>query len=451
MGFFFFLLVTATLLIRPAELLPELRSARLYEASILLCLACSLSQVLEQLTLRSLETRPITVGMFGLLMAVVLSHLSQGNTELAVEQGVVFLKIVVYYLLLVGNINSAARMRLFIVCLGVFSAVCVGIAVLQYYEVIKLPEPEPEIVLDELGRPKVVGAEKVVVVDKEYDPVVGQVVEFQRLRGVGIFSDPNDLCLLLTMGIFIALFSLTDASQGLLRFLWLVPLLLMLHALLLTYSRAGILSFFVGCAMLVGTRYGWRALALVGAPLVPLGMLAIGGRMASFSASEGTGQARVQIWSDALDQLRTAPLFGIGFNELGKYVGKTAHNSFMNAFAELGLFGGTLFFGTFFFAFVQLVRLLQDRAAVRDPELRRLLPFLLAILASFTVGIMTLSRTDTVTTYMLLGMVTAFGNLAAAGAPTLATRLDGRLLQRMALGSAGMLLALYMFVRVFRA
>ena len=42
--------------------------------------------------------------------------------------------------------------------------------------------------------------------------------------------------------------------------------------------------------------------------------------------------------------MQTSPIFGIGLNELGTWVGKVAHNSFLGAYAELGFFGGTLFF-----------------------------------------------------------------------------------------------------------
>jgi O-antigen ligase len=452
MGFFFFLLVTAVLLIRPSELVPELRSVHVYEITILLCLVFSLSPVLQQFSLRSLVVRPITLCLFGLLPAVALSQLAQGNIQGTFEQSLAFLKIVIYYLLLVANITNVVRLRIFIICLGVFSVVCVSLAVLQYHDILKLPEPEPELVLNVAGRPQPKAKDKgAYVVDKEYDPVAGQMVEFRRLRSVGIFADPNDLSLLLTMGIFIAVFGLTDRVQGALRLGWLGPLLFLGYALLLTQSRGGMLSLFFGCAMLLGARYGWRAMLLLGVPLVPVGMLLIGGRMASFSASEGTGQTRVQVWADGLEQLRDSPLFGIGFNELGNVVGKAAHNSFINAYAETGLLGGTLFFATFFFAFVTLLRLLKYQRALCDPSMRRLLPCLLAILASFTVGVMTLSRTESVTTYMVLGLVTAFMHVATIYTPALAVRIDTRLVQRMALSSVGLLLALYMFVRVFRA
>jgi hypothetical protein len=451
MGFFLFLLVTATLLIRPAEQFPELRGVRLYEAIILLCFAFSFSSVLEQFTLRSLELRPITLCMFGLLVAVPLSHLSQGEGRLAAQRGFEFFKIVVYYLLLVGNVTTGLRLRIFLICIGFFSVLFVSVAVLQYHDVLKLPEPEPEELVGALDNPKAhQNAKNAFVTDKEYDAVSGQMIEFKRLRGTGIFRDPNDISLLLSLGIFIALFGLTDISQGVFRLGWLGPLVFLLYALSLTQSRAGYFSVLVGAAVLLGGRYGWRVM-LLGLPLVPVAMVLAGGRIASFSAAEGTGQSRVQIWSDCLAQMRTAPLFGIGFNELATYVGKVAHNSFLSAYAELGLFGGTFFFAAFFFAFVLLWRLLKHRWALYDPAMRRLLPFLLAILASYTIGILTLSRVDAVPTYLVLGLVTVFTHVATMYAPVFAARLDTRLLQRMAVATVAFLAVSYMFVRVFRA
>jgi hypothetical protein len=451
MGFFLFLLVTATLLIRPAEMLPELRSVRLYELTILLCCAFSLPNLLEQFTVRSLRQRPITLCVFGLFFVAILSHLAQGSVEGALEHGLTFFKIVIFYLLAVGNLTTAYRLRVFLFCVGIFSVVCVSLAVLEYHDVLKLPQPEPEVVLDALGRPQTKANEKsAFVTDKEYDSQTGQMVEFKRLRGVGIFADPNDISLLLTMGIFVALFGLSDKVQGGLRLLWAGPLVFLCYALLLTYSRAGILSLFVGMAMLLGARFGWRAMLLLGVPLVPVGMLAVGGRMASFSATDGTGQTRVQVWSDALDLFRQSPLLGVGFNDLTNVLGRAAHNSFLHAYAEMGLLGGTLFFATFFFALVMLLRLHRDNKSLCDPSLRTMVPCLLAILASYIVGIMTLSRVDTLTTYMLLGLITAFTQVATRYTPVPAAWIDTRLLQRMALASVALLMAFYMFVRVFR-
>jgi putative inorganic carbon (hco3(-)) transporter len=451
MGFFLFLLVTATLLIRPAEQFTELHGLRLYETVILLCFAFSFSSVLEQFSIPNLETRPISICMFGLVFAVLFSHLSQGNAAGAAQNGFEFFKILVYYVLLVGNITTTLRLRIFLTCLGLFAVAFVTLAVLQYHEVITLPEPPLAAVTADRGKAGEPSATDAFVKDREYDPESGQMVEFKRLRGTGIFRDPNDICLLLTMGVFIALYGLTDSSQGVFRLGWLGPLAFFVYALSLTHSRGGLLSMLAGFMALFHARFGWRGTLLLGAPLLPVALAFFGGRMASISASEGTGQSRIQIWSDCIAAMMSAPLFGVGLNELGTWVGKAAHNSFLHAFAELGLFGGTLFFGAFFCAAMTLLRLLKHRQSVADLELRRLLPFLAAMLAAYSTGILSLSRVDAVPTYLLLGLVTVAGNLAAGALPALALRVDGRLMQRMAAASMAFLAVAYMFVRVFKA
>jgi O-antigen ligase len=210
------------------------------------------------------------------------------------------------------------------------------------------------------------------------------------------------------------------------------------------------LSLMAGFMALFYARYGWRGTLLLGVPLVPAALAFFGSRMGSISTSEGTGQTRIQIWSDTIMAMQTSPIFGVGLNELGNWVGKVAHNSFLGAYAELGFFGGTLFFAAFFFALMTLLRLLANRQLVVDGELKRLLPYLTAMLIAYWVGILSLSRIDAVPTYLLLGLATVAANLAAGPVPTLALRLDGRLFQRMAMASVAFLVASYMFVRVFK-
>ncbi len=454
MGFFLFLLVTATLLIRPAEQIPELRNAHLYELLIILCFGFSLSSVLEQFTSKNLDTRPISLCIFGLLIAVVVSQLAQGNATAAADTGFEFFKIVVYYVLLIGNLTSTYRLRIFLTCFGLCAVVFVVLAVLHYHEIITLPTPEQEPGIVETSK---TGDRNVgfYVTDREYNPETGMMEEYRRLRGTGIFRDPNDLSLLLTTGMFIAIYCLTgkriDGRQGAMCFLWLGPLLFFVYALSLTHSRGGLLGMLAGFMALFYARFGWRGTVLLGVPLLPVALFFFGGRMASISTSEGTGQARIQIWSDGLSAMMTAPLFGIGMGEMGTMVGRAAHNSFLNAYAELGMFGGTLFFGAFFFAGVIVLKLLKDRQQVADPELRRMLPYLAAILASYFVGILSLSRIDAVPTYLLLGLVAAAAIVAGRQAPTFLVRLDTRRIRQMAFGSALFWTATYMFVRVFKA
>src|SRR5262245_22745546 len=139
MRFFLFILVNAVLFVRPAEIVPELEGAPIYEMVILVSLAASATGVLQQLTTQSLAGRPITVCVLGLLVAVVLSHLSHGMLSEAGTFGVLFLKIVLYYLLLVAVVDTPARMRQFLGWVGVLILALTALALLQHHGTIDLP------------------------------------------------------------------------------------------------------------------------------------------------------------------------------------------------------------------------------------------------------------------------------------------------------------------------
>src|SRR5262249_58067648 len=64
----------------------------------------------------------------------------------------------------------------------------------------------------------------------------GRETVLSRLSGMGIFHDPNDLCLVLVTGMAIALYGLGDRRLRWRRFLWAAPLALFGHALTLTHS-----------------------------------------------------------------------------------------------------------------------------------------------------------------------------------------------------------------------
>src|SRR5262249_40737898 len=101
MAYFLFLLVNATLFLRQAELVGELEGIPLYEYLILTCAVFALPEVLKYLGGRTLEAQPISLCVFGLLGAVLLAQLPTLNVAEAWRTGFHFLKVLVYYLLLV--------------------------------------------------------------------------------------------------------------------------------------------------------------------------------------------------------------------------------------------------------------------------------------------------------------------------------------------------------------
>ncbi len=139
MGFFLFLLVNATLFIRPAEIVPALLDLPIYEVLILGCLLVSLPTVMGQLSIRSLVERPASACVVGVLVSVVLSHLSHFAIDGAVSSGIQFVKVLLYYWLLVGLVNSISRLRFFLVWLLGLIVVLTTLALLQYHSVIDVP------------------------------------------------------------------------------------------------------------------------------------------------------------------------------------------------------------------------------------------------------------------------------------------------------------------------
>src|SRR5262249_53319436 len=126
--------------------------------------------------------------------------------------------------------------------------------------------------------------------DTVYDPVTRSFVEVRRLRGTGIFQDPNDMCLAGAIAVPLCLYWLTDRRLGGLRLLWLAPLLVLGYTLYLTQSRGGLLGLVAGLAVLFHARFGWRRTLALGAVALPAVLVLLAGRLTSIDVGGGTGQ-----------------------------------------------------------------------------------------------------------------------------------------------------------------
>ena len=218
----------------------------------------------------------------------------------------------------------------------------------------------------------------------------------------------------------------------------------------LTQSRGALLALVAGLSVLLVARFGWRIAVLLGVLVVPALFWFLTGRQTDLSTGEGTAQERIQVWSDALMAWRYAPLFGVGREAFGQVEGHVAHNSYLETFVALGVFGGTLFLGAFYLAVAQLGRLGDRRKhAPLDPEMARLHPYVFGVVAAWAAGMMSLTLCYMIPTYTVLALATAYSRTApvhpALPAPRFDLRLLGRLLAVAAAGGA----VLYLFVRLF--
>ena len=493
MAFYLFLLVNAVLFIRPAELIPELASVPIYEVLILSCTACALFDLMDQFFSRDWADQPLTLILLSLLaLTGVQAFLGICDPEKGTFE---YLKVVIYYFLLVSVINTPQRLNLFLLAISLFCVAVVAMAVLNYHEFIELEN------LDAMEDVRGGGS-------------VNEMVHL-RLRGTGIFNDPNDFGKVFVIAFPLTVYWLTSKNSNFMyRVFWILALVLFAYGVYLTKSRGGALAVFFGLMVVVQARYGWGRVLWFVLPALPLLAIVFVTRSGE---SGDTAQLRLQVWASAFDHLKGSVLnflFGIGINEYANKSWFVAHNSFMHSYVELGFFGGTLFMGAFAYSIwnlYQLNRMNQsgqmdsppnhsvehpiltdplnqhgdyfngafptaypyssdqghnipqsgnlatlalptDQAnpvKVANPMLLRMAPILAGIAAGYAGIMMTISCGFTVPTYMVLGLATCQLRLALPTPMPKSMRFNVSQLQRLFLMSVCFLVVMYVGLRLF--
>lgn len=343
-GFALLLATTATLFLRPADLIPSLDQWPIYQALILACLVVSAPALMRQFGTVKLVHRPVTICMLMLLFAIGASHLSHGFVWGARSSMFEFAKLLTLYGLVVGLVNTPRRLSLFIKWLTLAITLTAALAVLDHFQYVAIAALES--VQDR-------GVEENGVVEK-----------VERIRGTGIFQDPNDFGLILATGCIFCGSYLFRPDAGILRYTWLVPAMMLLVAMSLTQSRGALLALLsaVPAIFMFFRCSRYLVIPLLGLPIL---ISMFSSRMTDISSiSQGTGQSRLQIWSETLQVFQQYPIFGLGEGLLSDELGVVAHNSFLHCYAELGLLGGTAFLSCFFAAGWSLWTL---RKSVKNP------------------------------------------------------------------------------------
>lgn len=433
MGFVIFLLVTATLFLRPSEIVPDLQGFRIYEVLMVGAIIALRREIFDQFRLVRLQTQPVTICAILMAGAIAMSHLQHGflwGIQWSLD---IYYKTLLYFMMLVGSVTSWARFRVFLLTVCLCGTLMVGLCVIDYVGIVDF-----QFVTH--------------ITDRDSETSISNEQQLiWRMRGTGIFEDPNDLCQVITACGVICVYGLTRKKSGTRRYLWLAPIALLALALMYTHSRGGMLSTLAAGMVLAVFKYGKRA-AIGGGLLAIPAIIVLGGRQTEIDLEDGTGQDRIQLWSDGLSCLKSSDFFfGIGMGEFADMAGLVAHNSFVHAYTELGVVGGTMFFGMFFFNFLGLYRYRWVKDEIQDQDLQSFYPFQFALLVGWTVGLLSLSRCYVVPTYLALALPTAFLNLASVRlVPQRVFFLWDRLhVAKLTVSSAGCLFGIFVFVKVF--
>lgn len=425
-----FFILSAAIILMPAAFFPEMADVPTFEVTILACLAASLPRITAALTPARLAAEPITAGVLAMELAIIASFSSNMQFRYAYQAGMGFFKVLAFYLVMTANIDSPRCLIRYLAWLGWLIAALTFLSILQYHGVIDFESLRP------VERNDAIGSD-------------GEAITILQLRANGFFHDPNDLCLALLLGTGIALYFLRRAASGVWLYFWNLPLAIFCYAFTLTRSRGGFVGLVAGMFGLFVARFGMKkAIPLAGLTLPVLAFL-LAGRQTDMSTGGGTAQQRIQLWSEGFGLLRQRPIFGIGQNMFVEELGHDAHNSYVQAYTDLGLFGGTAYFGIFCYAAWALLRLGPKRRAGMAPELARLHPYIVGVVLAYAGGMISLTRVYVIPTYLVAGLASVYLRLAHTGPVGVAPSLSWRLATRLVLASLLFLGSLHVYVRLF--
>ena len=399
-----FLILNALLFVRPEDLWPDISGLRLYMVTITLCILVNADRLAFALSGPSLSRRPVDVCVLGMWLACGLSHLIRMQIDDALEWWSEFGKVAVYYFLLTVTLDTRERLRAFLGYSVILTALAIAAPLLNFHEITHF--------------------EAIEITSQTYnDPVTKLSVTVSRLAGLGIYSDPNDICLLLVFGGMCCLYRSADSHSWFIAVLWLLPLILFGHAFMLTLSRGGMLGLLAGLAAAFAMRFGLMRAAPMIVLMSTVLLLGIGGRQSDIGTGD-TAHERIMLWATGIGVWLGNPFFwllGIGPNNYMDYAPQVAHNSFVHAYVEVGLLGGGMFFAAFYFAAVGLWRVGRNTRLAPPTPFSRALPFVFGMLAGYAGGAYSLSRCYVLPTYLALGIAQTYLILAEPNPPP-----DGR-------------------------
>lgn len=395
MSFALFLLYLFIVIVRPIEALElDVGNAR---PMLVLWLFAFVFGLVRAVTKGEIAARPAHVFLFGmLLVAIMASQIRQGYLGGALQGFLDFGTSAGLFFLVALNVTTMPRLKAACGVLLAGVVVVAGAAVYSYHtgfmsDLLVLMQGIDFDGAEAGFRPGEITAPAA--------DTSGLVL--WRIRGLGFMNDPNDLAQAIVM-VLPLLWGLHRAGKriGNLLFVYL-PGALLGYAIYLTHSRGaviGVVSLFLfALHKWLGTVKTVMAAALI--MLLPIVVNMGGGR--GFSSSEQSAGGRIEAWYEGIQMLKHNPVFGVGYGNFLDHHFLTAHNSFVLAFAELGLFGYFAWIGILVITYLGLKRVI-DRASP-DSDEYRLAILIRASLIGFLTCAWFLSRTYQATLFLTVG------------------------------------------------
>lgn len=394
MGFRTYLLYLFMVFVRPIEqFLPEMMALR---PILILWIVTFITGVVEAKKSGGSAAQPVHYGMlFGMTVVVTCSLLFTGylsNISWAVGE---FSTPAMLFVLTALNVTTVERFKK--TCR--FLLICVILLTLESLSSYYLGFRVDELIIRQL-------ASENVIIPKDLAAVPAQDTSgafIWRIRSVGFLRDPNDFAQTLVM-VLPWLFMFTPATGSLLKQTWRVLPLASLIFLTLnhTHSRGGLLGLAAMLIFSLKTRLGnVKTGALLALAFGAFQFLGLGGGR-EISSKEQSANERIEAWADGMLMLKQHPLFGVGYGNFTEHHLRTAHNSYVLCFSELGLLGYFFWIGLIVMGMKSVNRVIACAPPGSDSQ--RLATLLRISMIGFLVCAWFLSRTYIPTLYILMAL-----------------------------------------------
>ena len=259
-----------------------------------------------------------------------------------------------------------------------------------------------------------------------------------RLTTGGMY-DPNDLAGMIAMTIPFGLHYTLRTRGALRRGAAALATVVLLVVIAKTASRGGLLALVAGLLVFAAgqrwTRTVWLApvilvLSVVFWSLAPATFRARAASILSYQEDYNMTSevGRVEIWKRGIGYVHDHPLTGVGMDNFAEaegrtfaqrgFVGKwfTAHNAYIQAFAELGVLGGCLFISMLWLAAKRALPFWRPAAAARHGVAHN--PAIFASFAAFATSAFFLSHAYA---FLFFGLMALIGFAHRVASPQPAT------------------------------
>ncbi|CAH0349990.1 O-antigen ligase [Aquabacterium sp. CECT 9606] len=397
MSFIAFLLYLFFTFLRPVELFAQWLIP--YRPMLVLWLFAFSTALIQVFRQKRVAARPLHYWLlFSLTLAIVFSMLFSGWAGGALPAASDFSASALLFVLISFNLVTIERLRsaCYVILL---SMTILSLAGINAYHTGYMAE---ELVLQQRKDDDVIGE----LAEKPAIPALDDSgIYMWRVRGVGFFNDPNDFAQAIVMTMPM-LWWFYRRGRWVRNFLMIgLPGMVLGYAVFLTNSRGALLGMasllFFGVRSVLGTTRTAILMAVMGSGAMLANMT--GGR--GFSSQEESASGRIDAWYEGFMMLKSSPLFGVGYGNFTEHHYLTAHNSFVLCFAELGMFGYTIWIALLVLAYKAVNLVAQnapDGSLERDAGL---------LLRSSFIGYITcawfLSRTYQPILYALMALCSA--------------------------------------------